>query len=140
MSRTTAHTFITAALLLALSITFYLYGHHLAERQMPAAEGMFTLHQCFDGQFDSWEKAGSWLALVGISVSIGGVIFWAREMQPIVERASILTLDIRGPGPITSTAAPLMSVDVPQAVIDEDRAAPDEDESLSPLERVIRGY
>lgn len=146
MSQTTAQTFITATLLLVLSMTLYLYGHHVVESQIAEVDGMVPMYHYYDMQLEMWEKAAGWVGLVAFSVFIGGMIFWEREKQPIAEPASILRLNERAPGQMVEVAAPLPVALITAVHLDESNVrrqvveSSSEDEYLTPLERVIRGY
>lgn len=146
MSQTTAHIFITAALLLALSLTLYLYGHHVVENQIIEGDGMMQMYHYYDLQLASWENAAGWFGLAAFSVFIGGAIFWERETRSIVEQASILRLDERWPGQMPRVDAPLPGAFTTKVHADENNvrrhqeASPSEEQYLTPLEKVIRGY
>ena len=146
MSRTSVHTFITAAFLLVLSLILYLYGQSVVEREMIAGDGMVMMCGDYCAQLESWDKAAGWIGLVAVSVSIGGVIFWEREARPIMEQASILRPNERAPGRMIEVATPLQSAVITEVHTDEssvrrhEEGCPSQNDCLTPLERVIRGY
>jgi hypothetical protein len=140
VNKTVVRTYLAAVALLAVSLLIGLYGHYLFESQRFAEKGLFTVTDACFSPLDTWEQASGFIGLMAISVAIAGTMFWDREPDPIAEQSSILRLDERAPGQMMSVAAPLKRAVVVQAHVDESNARLHEEESLTPLERVIRGY
>lgn len=142
MSKTTARTFIAATLLLAASLAINIYGQRIVESPMMTEEGLPLYTSCShcSSERENWERAAALLGLLAISVSIAGAMFWDREAGPMTEQASLLRLDDSAARRTNRVAAPSKSVGIADARIIESTAHLREDESLTPLERVIRGY
>jgi len=79
--------------------------------------------------------------LLATSISIAGALLWDRETQPQENRASILGLDERAATrQMVREAAPQQKAFAANVHVGETGATAHEEESLTPLERVIRGY
>ncbi|MDT4897810.1 MAG: hypothetical protein QOH25_2887 [Acidobacteriota bacterium] len=142
MSKTTALTFAAAAVLLAASFAINIYGHHsIAAQRAAEREQEFTMY-CYDCDtgLESWERTAVLTGILAIAVSFAGVLLWDRETQPEAKRSSILGLNEQMAGRIVRRVAPQSIVAGAAARIDESNARLREEESLTPLERVIRGY
>lgn len=145
MSKTTARTFILAAVLLAMCVMTYMYGHRSVENQLIAAgEALppFSMDDYYPYYMElkTWEQAAAVIGLLGVSLSVAGAIRWDREMSPELNQSSILGLNEQATKRIVRSAAPQNVVSIAAARLDESNARWREEESLTPLERVIRGY
>jgi hypothetical protein len=140
MSKTTARTFIAAAVLLVACVATTLYRHHLAESRRYAGEEQFIMYDRFDTQLDSWERLSGLTGLLAFSVTVAGALLWDRDIYPRAQRGSILGLEGSTARRIVSVDAPLKNPAIAEAHTNESNAQSHEDEYLTPLERVIRGY
>lgn len=141
MSKTTARTFIAAAVLLAACVAITLHRHHLIENRISAGEELFIMYDGgFDMQLDSWERLAGLTGLLAFSVTIAGALLWNRDLYQQVQRVSFLGLDERARRRIVRVAAPFRSPAIAAAHTNESNAQSPEEENLTPLERVIRGY
>jgi hypothetical protein len=144
MSKTTALTFVAAIVLFAACIVIGDYGARSVAQQRYAAEGAtpFMMFDEFDTELESWERASGLMGLMALSVLVAGTILWVRDEEPPhSKRVSILRLDERPPRQILTAPAPYNSAAGARARFDEGGAQPQHEmESLTPLERVIRGY
>lgn len=145
MSKTTARTFIAGAVLLAMCVMIYMYGHRSVENQLIAAREalpQFSMDDYYPYYMElkTWEQAAAVIGLLGVSLSVAGAIKWDREMPPELKQSSIFGLNEQGARRIVRRAAPQNVVSIAAARIDESKKRLREEESLTPLERVIRGY
>ena len=142
MSKTTARTFIAAACLLVVSLLINTYGERIFEGQPATVEGLpsYSIHDVCPAGVAPWERAAGLIALMAVSISIAGVMFWDREPQPMTEQASVLKLDGGATRRMARIATPLKSATTAPVYVNQSNARLHEDESLTPLERVIRGY
>jgi hypothetical protein len=142
MSKTTIGIFIVAAFLLVVSLAINILGRRIVESQLITAEGQQLYPRCdhCGTALDDWQQAASLMVLLAISVSIAGAMFWEKETRPVTGQASILKLNERR-AEQSGTAAARRDSGVLAAIgIDESNTRLSEDETLTPLERVIRGY
>ncbi len=139
MSKTTALTFTAAVVLFAACVAISLYGPRLAVNRIYGAEKQFVIYDA-DMGLDSWERVAMLTGLLGVSVTIAGALLWERETQPRAQRVSVLGLEERAGRRILRTAVPRKSLAAAEIHVDESPARLHEEESLTPLERVIRGY
>lgn len=142
MSKTTALTFNAAFLLLAASVMAYVYSLNLIESQMSVAdrESPFIIYDGYHASLETWERVTQLSGLLAISLTIAGALLWDRETQPQAKQASILGLNEMSPGRMLRAAAPQQTIVAAKPHIDGTIAPAQEEESLTPLERVIRGY
>jgi len=143
MTKTTALTFATAVVLLVAAVTFEFYGHYSVAKQRSAAGDSpgFIITDGHEMDLDAWEQAAGLTGLLAITVSLVGAMLWDREDPPKLARTSILMLDGAKAGPIVRATKPLKNrCATAELRVDESRRRIQDDESLTPLERVIRGY
>jgi hypothetical protein len=143
MSKTTALTFTAAFVLFAACILIGDYASRSAARQGYAEDGAprYAMYDGYDWGLESLETPSGFMGLLAASVSVAGVIMWVREdEQPHATRASILKLDERRTRPRLNAPVHRNNMAGAQASSGESGAQPHEAESLTPLERVIRGY
>ena len=140
MNKSVAGTFIAAAVLVVVSLSINFYGQSIVESQRLAGEGQFTAYDVCGSQLDPWEQASGIFGLMAFSTSIAGAMFWYREQDPIAEQSSILMLGERTATGTVRMAAPPKDAAIAKAHVDQSHERRHEDESLTPLERVIRGY
>jgi hypothetical protein len=145
MTKTTARTFATAVVLLAASVTIELYGHYSVARQRIAAgySSGYTLYDVYDRyqmELETWNQAAGLTGLLAIAVSLVGAMLWDREDPPKPAQGSILMLDGIAGRRAVRARAPLETGLAAELRVDESCRRTHDDESLTPLERVIRGY
>jgi hypothetical protein len=137
MSKTTARTFIAAFLLLAAAVLAGVYG---SSRIMTDEQSPFIIYDGYDESLVTWESLTQVAGLLAIAVSIAGALLWERETRPQVKQASILGLNETAASRMVRAAATQQTIVTAKAHTVEMSAAIYEEESLTPLERVIRGY
>ena len=145
MSKTTARTFLAAAVLLAVTAMIYIYGYRVIENQMAAAReaepqlAMSDNYHMYFRELDKWERAAILTGLLAVAVSITGAILWEREMPSVAQQSSILGLNQQAAGRNVRRAAPQNVVAFMAPGPAESHTRLCEEDSLTPLERVIRG-
>jgi cbb3-type cytochrome oxidase subunit 3 len=137
MSKTTALTFTAAFLLLAACVMTSVYAPRNSARYEQEA---FIIYDGYDSSLETWERATQLTGLLAISLSIAGALLWNRETQPQAKQATILGLNEMSPGRMLRATAPQQTIVAAKPHIDGMIAPAQEEESLTPLERVIRGY
>lgn len=140
MSKTTARTFIAAAVLLAACVAITLHEHRIVDDRISAGEEVFIMYDGFDMQLDSWQRLAGLTGLLAFSTTIAGAMLWNRELYPRAQRVSFLGLDERVGSPVVNVAAPFKGPAIAAAHTNESNSQSHEEENLTPLERVIRGY
>jgi hypothetical protein len=110
-------------------------------RSMAAYEqSTFIIYDAYDMNLETWQQVTGLTGLLAISVSVAGALLWERETRPQAKRASILGLNETAAGRMVRAAAPQRKAVAAKAHVDRTVASLPEEESLTPLERVIRGY
>lgn len=137
MSKTTARTFIAAFLLLAVAVLAGVYGSSHIMTDKPST---FIIYDGYNESLVTWESLTQVTGLLAIAVSVAGALLWDRETRPQAKQSSILGLDETAAGRMLRATVPRQTLAAAKAQTGEMSAAVDEEESLTPLERVIRGY
>jgi hypothetical protein len=140
MSKTTALTFTAAIVLFLACMAVSQYGDRVTENQMSTPDGQFAMYDSDDIGLKTHERLAGLIGLLSFSVAGAGALLWNREIYPRAQRASVLGLEVRTGRRIIRMAVPRKIVAAAKIHVEDSRARLHEDESLTPLERVIRGY
>ena len=142
MSKTTALTFIAAFLLLSVCVMAGIYGPGIIESRLHATDGLwpYAIYSDHDPSFKTLDQMVLLTGLLAVSLSIAGAMLWDRETQPQARQASILGLDETALATMVRPTATRRTIVAANVHVDGISAPAQEEESLTPLERVIRGY
>jgi hypothetical protein len=140
MSKTTAHTFTAAVVLFLACMAISQYGDRLTENGMSTPDGQFVMYDAYDMGLKTHERVAGLIGLLSFSVAGAGALLWERDIYPRAQRASVLGLEGGAGRRIIRAAVPRKSMAAAKINVEDSGARLHEDESLTPLERVIRGY
>lgn len=141
MRKTIVLTFTAAVLLMAAASTLELHGRNVYEYHMAAVGSpSFTWHEYHHPLLESWDRVSDVVWLLSLGVLVAGLMLSAAEPTP-PHHVSMLGLDagarrrsVRAPS--TAKSPVLSNVRAAAQCLPRDH----DDESVTPLERVIRGY
>jgi hypothetical protein len=148
MNKTTALTFVAAVFLLAASLAMDIYGHESAAGRKYAAREVsgYATYDDEDAEPGAWERASGLAGFLSLTLALVGAMLWDREDAPPHEaRRSVLMLDGCAARQVAGVSAPSKS---PESLrntlaagmpVCESSVRSPRDESLTPLERVLRG-